>query len=132
MRRAFWFVLFLLMAVSCLDQPDCFRQNINLMGLSFKKISGGKADTLDVMVAVDAVGKFYDGVLTTGLSLPLDYLNNQTSFSFSIREKGYLADEVKTYSLVFGHDSKPQFVSEECGQRFVVSNLRINSKTFDS
>jgi hypothetical protein len=135
MKKAVWFILLLSMGVSCLDQPDCFRQNVNLMGISFKKMYDGQADTVAILSIsangfVDSV--FYDTILESSVSLPLNYLQNETTFYFSFLERGYPMDIVRNYSLLLNHESKPQFVSEECGQRFVVSGLAVIDNSFDS
>lgn len=129
MKKAILFILLLSMGVSCLDQPDCFRQNVNLMGISFKKMYDGKADTVAIL-SIDSV--FYDTLLVSSVALPLNYLENETAFSFSFLERGYPIDTVKNYSLLLNYESKPQFVSEECGQRFVVSGLEVIDNNFDS
>jgi hypothetical protein len=114
------------MAVACLDEPDCFRQNINLVGISFKKMYDGRGDTVNIWkVSADGFDSlFYDTVAVTSMSLPLNYLKNQTAFT--IESVG------RTYSLLLNHKSKTQFVSEDCGSRFVVSDLGIISQDFDS
>jgi hypothetical protein len=126
MKRIIWFVFFLIMAVACLDEPDCFRQNINLVGISFKKMYDGKGDTVNIWkVSADGFDSlFYDTVAVTNLSLPLNYLKNQTAFT--IEGVG------RTYNLFLNHKSKTQFVSEDCGSRFIVSDLEIISENFDS
>jgi hypothetical protein len=129
MKRVIWFTFFLIMAMSCLDQPDCYRQNVNLMGISFRKMYDGKADTVIVYKAYsgDAVKDtlFYDSTrqATTALSVPLDYLKDHTSFTIKLD---------RVYDLQVNHKSKIQFVSTECGSRFVVSDLAIAGSTFDS
>jgi hypothetical protein len=129
MKRVLWFAFFLIMAVSCLDEPDCYRQNLNLMGISFKKMYDGKADTVVIFKAYsgDAVMNtlFYDSTkgATTALSLPLDYLKNNTSFTI---------EGDKVYTLQVSHKSKTQFVSEDCGSRFILSDLGLISNNFDS
>jgi hypothetical protein len=127
MKKIIWFVFFLIMAMSCLDEPDCFRQNINLVGISFKKMFDGRTDTVSVWKVYADSEKdslFYEAKATTTLSLPLNYLRNETTFTIEALDK--------IYHLVLDHKSKTQFVSEDCGSRFVVSDLEIAGADFDS
>ncbi len=129
MKKVAWFVLFLLMGVSCLNEPDCFRQNINLVGISFRKMFDGKTDTVSIY---QALADGYSGILpdtfnaTSPISLPLNYLKDETTLIIKGLDR--------TYTLLLGHKSKTQFVSEDCGQRFIVSDLAILSgkEDFDS
>lgn len=123
MKRVTWFALFLVMVVSCLDQPDCYRQNLNLIGISFKKLRDGKPDTV-VLYKVfgdNSYPFFNDTVGTTNIAIPLNYLSESMTLSL----KGILKDDV----LKLGFTSKAQFVSEECGTRFIISDLKILDKT---
>lgn len=125
MKRATWFVLFLLVGVSCLDQPDCFRQNLNLIGVSFKKLHDNKVDTVALLhVSANGYdGEFYKEVLASSVSLPLNYLRDTTEFLFKISEAGYSGPVTTERILRLSHKSKVQFVSEECGQRFVITDM---------
>lgn len=136
MKKASWFILFLLMGVSCLDQPDCFRQNLNLVGVSFKKMYDGKQDTVYIFKVSSpqtSQGQlFYDTIFVTSLSLPVDYLNDQKKTNYLIYRSATDASPAK---LGVTYSSKTQFVSEDCGARFLVSGLDIiQSETsgFDS
>jgi hypothetical protein len=127
MKRAFWFPLFLIMAMSCLDEPDCYRQNLNILGITFKKMYDGTGDTVNIWKAYadgfeDSL--FYNSEGVTSLALPLNYLKTETSFTIEGVER--------TFQLFLTHQSKTQFVSEDCGSRFIVSDLVISSSTFDS
>ena len=46
MKRTGWFIFFLILAASCLDDPDCFQLNNNYLGISFYVMGSGGADTL--------------------------------------------------------------------------------------
>lgn len=136
MKKASWFILFLVMGVSCLDQPDCFRQNLNLVGISFRKMLGGQADTVYVLpVTSPGTQKdtyfLSDTVLAASLSLPVDYLNKENITTFSIVTVA--VDGTQTpHTLQVNYSSKTQFVSEDCGERFLVSGLNIIKTDFDS
>src|SRR6478609_6629896 len=89
MKKASWFILFLLMGVSCLDQPDCFRQDQNLVGISFKKMFDGQTDTVYIVKITspdthDADYHFYDTTLVTSLSLPVNFFSTVGTTTFNI------------------------------------------------
>ena len=134
MKRVVWFALFLVVGVSCLDQPDCFRQDLNLIGISFRKMYDGAADTV-VLLKVSATSTdsvFYENVYGATFSLPLNYLNTNTTFVIEQLVREYLDGMSQTDTMFLSHSSKAQFVSEDCGERFVVSNLQLLRSTYDS
>lgn len=125
-KKAAWFVFFALMAVSCLDTPDCYNLNNNIVGISFRKLADGKADTVGIY-NVSAGGTdsiFYELQLATGISLPVNYLQNQTDFTFQM--------ETGVHVLSLSYSAKAQYVSEECGERYVVSGMKLLNADFDS
>jgi hypothetical protein len=125
-RQAIWFCIFSLMAISCLDQPDCFSLNNNIVGISFKKLSNNTADTVVVRsLTADGIDSvFLTNVLATGKNIPLNLYQDSTLFMFEGLDQ--------VYDLKLKYSSKVQFVSEECGSKFVISNLQAFSETFDS
>jgi hypothetical protein len=134
MKRVVWFALFLVVGVSCLDQPDCFRQDLNLIGISFRKMYDGAADTV-VLLKVSATttdSVFYENVYGATFSLPLNYLNTNTTFVIEQLVREYLDGTSQQDTMFLTHSSKAQFVSEDCGERFVVSNLQLLRSTYDS
>ncbi|MFZ6010287.1 MAG: DUF6452 family protein [Bacteroidota bacterium] len=125
-KKVSWFIFFSLLAVSCLDEPDCFSLNNNVLGIAFKKLSDNKADTL-FFESVKADGYdsvFYPTTVATGFYLPVNYYTNETSFTL----RGF----EKEYHLSFAYSAKAQFVSEECGERFVLGDLQLLEHDFDS
>lgn len=125
-KRLLWFFVFSWMAVSCLEEPDCFGLNNNIIGISFKKLSDKKADTV-AFVMVTAAGTdsiFYETSLLTGGNFPLDYFSTGTNFTFS----GVDGD----FDLNTQYKVQTQFVSEDCGTRFVLTDLKAFSSAFDS
>lgn len=136
MKKASWFILFLLMGVSCLDQPDCFRQNLNLVGISFKKMFDGQQDTVYIYkISSPQTSQnqtFYDTIFVTSLSLPVDYLSEEKKTNYLIYRS---ATDTSPAQLGLTYSAKTQFVSEDCGARFLISGLDIiQSETsgFDS
>lgn len=128
-KKSGWFLVFLVATASCLDEPECFSLNNNIIGVSFKKMSSRQADTL-FLISLTAPGQT-DSIFVgaegpealTGLDLPLNFYEDTTDFVFAAYEGIYPFQAV--------YNTKAQFVSEECGERYVLSNLRINT-TFDS
>src|SRR6187431_2998643 len=86
MKKAHWFIIFLLFAISCLDEPDCFRLNNNIIGIAFKKMYDGKADTVGVL-GIQALSApqvdFLKGRYADGTYLPLDFFNQETAYTVS-------------------------------------------------
>lgn len=128
LKKASWFVCFLVLAMSCLDEPDCFRLNNNIIGIAFKKMIGGAADTV-ALVGVQASGTdsiFNEFILTSGIYMPLNFFATETAFSIQ-----GLDGPLRQLSV--GYDVRAQFVSEECGARYVLSNLSLlGYENFDS
>jgi hypothetical protein len=127
-KKAAWFMFFGMLASACLDEPDCYSLNNNLVGVSFERMSTSRADTL-VFTKISADGtdvqwKSIIGKSGTFVNLPLDYFKNETTFHFE-------ADD-ETFDLKLGYSAKAQFVSKECGERFVLTNLIPISHNFDS
>ena len=125
-KKVTWFLVFVVLAVSCLNDPDCYNLNNNVAGISFRKMYDGKADTIAVIDvrADDTDSVFYSYKLVSGILFPLDFLTDKTTIYFQ-RPTG-------NNKLVLSYLSKAQFVSEDCGERFVLSDLKVESSDFDS
>jgi hypothetical protein len=126
MKKGTWFIFALLLVMSCLDNPDCFQLNENVIGISFRVMGSSKSDTLFFtgirMNDTDAV--FANGVKLTGVALPLDFVTNHSEIFFS-SNRG-------EDTLHLGYKVGAQFVSEDCGSRFILSDLEILKYSFDS
>lgn len=126
MKRASWFTFLVLLSISCLDSPDCFELNYNLIGISFKVMGTGKPDTLRFdnirLSGTDSI--FIPSETATALGLPLDFTHDQTTFFFS----GYRGKD----TLEINYKVNTQFVSDDCGSRFVLTDLNFLKATFDS
>lgn len=119
------FLFCILIAASCLDEPDCFSLNNYIIGISFKKLVDSKADTVAfTRIRTVAPEVIFTGDTVSKIFLPLNYFENETSFLFESPDK--------TRLLSLGYSSKAQFVSENCGERFVLSDLKILKHSFDS
>jgi hypothetical protein len=126
LKKSSWIICFLLLAISCLDEPDCFRLNNNIVGIAFRKIRGGEADTV-ALIGVQASGTdsvFNQYVIGTDFYLPLNFFDTQTSF--------FIQGLERNYQLATSYVVKSQFVSDECGARFVLSDLSILDHDVDS
>lgn len=124
-KKSGWFLFFVVLASSCLDEPDCFSLNNNVVGIAFRKMSDGQADTVFFkQITVDGTDSVYRNTLLTAMDLPLNYYQNETAYHF----EGLTA----TYDLNFSYTAKTQFVSEDCGERFVLSGLVATAPAFDS
>ena len=125
-KKSAWFLSFLLMTAGCLDEPDCYLLNNNIIGVSFKKLENSTADT----VAITAMGTVEPPLLFSGdttltkVYLPLNYFQDETAYFFESE------DGVRTITLEYV--SQAQFVSENCGEKFVLSTLRVREHSFDS
>jgi len=124
-----WVILLLLfggLAISCLDSPDCYNLNNSTVGISFRKLFDGKSDTVALLAvrANDTDSVFYPYKLATGILFPLDFTTDHTYLYFDQPDG--------TRQLTLTYSSKVQFVSEECGERYLLSGLGVEYSDFDS
>lgn len=124
-RKGLLGLLLGLLAGGCLDQPDCFQLNNNLIYVSFTTMNG-TADAVPVISlkpdGTDSV--FYPYTLTTGFALPLNPNQDFVTYQFD----GFYNDG--TITLNYGREF--QFVTEECGSRIIYSKLLATQTGFDS
>ncbi|HYG02751.1 MAG TPA: DUF6452 family protein [Chryseosolibacter sp.] len=115
-----------LLAISCLEEPECVRINNNVAGITFRNLIDGSNQAVlwdeISMVGTDSIVSGRASV--TSFVLSLDYFNNQTTVKFRNQE---LID-----SLVLAYRVQAQFISEECGERYFLSDLKLITHTFDS
>jgi hypothetical protein len=124
-KKSVWFLVFSLLAASCLDEPDCFSLNNYIIGISFKKLADSSIDTAEFMsIRTAEPNIIFSEDTISRIILPLNYFENETSFLFESPDT--------TRILRLGYSSKAQFVSENCGERFVLSDLRVLETSFDS
>lgn len=123
--RYFLFSVLLFLG-ACLDKPDCYELNNNFVGITFKKLYDGKADTLSILgittPATDSV--FYPFVRATSLQLELNPFEPSTDFTIETL--------TGSYKFFLGYNSALKFVSEDCGISTQLSDLRVNEAEFDS
>jgi len=125
-RNGFCLFIIAAIATACLDEPDCYQLNNHIIGIAFKKLSDSRADTVSFLSfgTLEPLQAFYGDTTLSRLFLPLNYFKDETTFFF----EG--TDSIRFLRL--GYVSQPQFVSEACGEKFVLSNLRVLEHTFDS
>jgi hypothetical protein len=111
---------------SCLEVPDCVNIRNDVVGITFKSLSTNKKlDQAFDSVNVDGTPLvFYPAVTTSKIVLPLDYFNDTTFYTLHIQDT--------SYNLILSYTSQPEFISEECGERFVVGSLQVTEHSFDS
>ena len=125
-KKGAWLLILTILAAGCLDEPDCYLLNNQNIGISFKKLEDSSTDTVAVtgFGTLDPPLLFWTDTAISRLYLPLNYFQDETSFFFENPE------EVDVLRL--GYVSQAQFVSENCGEKFVLSSLRVLEHTFDS
>ena len=124
-KKRAWFLVFFLLAAACLDEPDCYNLNNYIIGISFRKLVGSTADTVAfTSIRTEAPVVIFAADTISKISLPLNYFENETTFLFENADT--------TRILRLGYSSLVQFVSENCGERFVLSDLRVLEHSFDS
>jgi hypothetical protein len=121
MKKVCWFAFLIILSVSCLDDPDCYQLHNNFVGVTFRVIGSGQVDST-YLKNVDGAGK--EGFFPY-LNYQLNYFQEQADFDFE-------GEKQKMNHLRIDYVVKNQFVSEDCGSRFVLSDVTIADHTFDS
>lgn len=122
MKKLSWFAFFLIFSAACLNDPDCFQLHNNVLGITFRVIGTGQGDSVQLKMLNEA-GEDKD-IIVTSLSTNLNYFEEQAVIPFRGPEKSNILD--------LGYTVKNQFISEECGSSFELSDLRILQHNFDS
>ncbi|MBT1707084.1 hypothetical protein KK062_02560 [Fulvivirgaceae bacterium PWU5] len=126
MKKSSWFIFFLILAVSCLDDPDCFRLNNNVVGFAFRVIGSNRADTVRlVMVNVSGTDNYVPDTVTSSVYVPINFTTDSTNVIFTYQDGS-------TRYLDLRYNLKTQFISEDCGARYEVSDLRARGTDIDS
>lgn len=133
MKKLAWFLFLLIFTLSCLNEPDCYQLNNSSVILSFKILGAGTngASVGDQFLsygikspATDGDTVFYAGEAFSSAELPLNPLEEQTTFFFD----GVYGDN----KIQIGYKRQVQFVSEDCGERYIYADLKILEYDFDS
>jgi hypothetical protein len=109
---------------ACLDEPDCFALNNNQVGITFKDIVTSQSTSIDNVAVLSDTLLLIDTASTSKIVVPLNYFEQSTTYTIPARDT--------VYQLTLGYKSQSQFVSTECGARFVIADLSIISHGFDS
>lgn len=126
-KKFFWIVFLFLGTGSCLDEPDCVNMNNGFVGISFKKMFDNKADTV-VFIGIQSPESdsiFYSYTRATAISLPLNSFATQTRYDM----EGVYGSKFVELGYV---NKSTQYVSEDCGVRYVFSDLKLLGHNFDS
>jgi len=125
MKKLSWFVCFSLFAASCLNEADCYQLNNNAVVIYFK-ILGGKVDKFELYTiqSADAGGPFLVDTVVSSVALPINPKTEETVFT--------IAGAYGDYELPVTYTRQVQFVSENCGERYVFTNLNVLENDFDS
>jgi hypothetical protein len=118
MKKLSWFVIFLVLMASCLDDPDCFQLHNDVVGVTFRVIGTGQGDSV---LLKNNQG---ENTIITSFNAKLNYFKEQEVFNFE--------GEKENHYLEFGYTVKNQFISEDCGSSFELSDLHILKHDFDS
>lgn len=127
MKKVLWVVFFFLAMGSCLDEPDCLDMSNGFVGISFKKMFDGKADTLAFIgvQSPESDSIFFSFTRATAITLPLNPFATQTRYD--------LEGVYNTYFLEMDYQlNTTQYVSEDCGTRYFFSGLEFSDYDFDS
>jgi hypothetical protein len=123
-KKISWFLFFLLFAVSCLDDPDCYLLNNDKVGISFGVLGSMAADSLRI-----------DSITLNGVPLTGDPVAAFISFEadrFETSSHIEIVSNGVTKVIDLNYVVKIQFVSEECGPRYILSDLQNTNHNFDS
>jgi hypothetical protein len=122
----------LILASSCLESAECVKSGDTTLEIDFKKLSGGKADTV-ALYYISAAGSdsvFYKtnpDVLKHVLNPVLVSVNpyaDETELTFVL--------ETGPVTLRVGYQNEVRFISEECGSDRVQRDLTVLETQFDS
>ncbi|MDH4294676.1 MAG: DUF6452 family protein, partial [Cyclobacteriaceae bacterium] len=127
MKKSIWFILFAVIAVSCLNDPDCYQLDNSEIIVNFN-VLGFAADP-DTLLDVRTSGTdsiFYQNTIGSSFKLPLNPNTKEQTYIF--RWKNGSID-----TLFLGYSAQVQFVSADCGERYVFGKLFLPlQSSFDS
>jgi len=124
MKKTGLFSFLLIIAVSCLNEPDCYQLNNNTVVIFFKIIGGGNDAVQLISVQSPDTDSIFEASTESKIVLPLNPKTEQTLYT--------LQGTDDTNTLVFGYKRQVQFVSEECGERYYYQDLNVLSHDYDS
>src|SRR5688500_2522809 len=104
MKKLGWFSFFLVFFASCLDDPDCYQLDNDIVGVTFRVMGTGKGDS--VLVKNFSTDKFEYG---PSFNYQINYFVENGQFDFEFEGK------TEPNFLSFGYTVQNQFISEDCG-----------------
>ncbi|HRI80633.1 MAG TPA: hypothetical protein PLR06_13970, partial [Cyclobacteriaceae bacterium] len=122
MKRIIWSGALSLLVLACLDSPNCGQSSNTLVGISFKTMFDGRSDTV-ALVKITASGttNVYDSAKAVSfVSLPLNYIISSSIFKIQTVSRNYTLD--------LGFKTQPKFLTEDCPERIVLSDLSIRNQ----
>lgn len=125
MKKAIWFTFLAAIAISCLDNPDCFRLTNDEFGINFRVMGFGADEKTLTNAEISGTNIVVVSKIASSIGLPLDPLNDTLKYIFN------WADGHKD-SFLLGYNAKIQFVSADCGERHVFDGLTVLENSFDS
>ena len=127
MKKTTWFLFLLFFVISCLDDPECFELKNDIIGVAFRVMGSGSLDSMflrDAYVNEIEVELAEGGQVLTNLYLPLNYFETETDFRF-VHEKVEETLKARYQRLV-------QYVADDCGPRYIISELTALGNSYDS
>ncbi len=126
-RKTSWFIFFFILTASCLDEPDCFQLNNNLLVVSFGIIGGGADQVAITGGGITSPGTdsiFYDFTLRESFQFPLNPKADNVTININ--------EFYNNHSISIDYKRQLQYVSEDCGERYFYSELAVSDHNFDS
>jgi hypothetical protein len=123
MKKTGLFSFVLIIAVSCLNEPDCYQLNNDTVVIYFRIIGGG-SDVVQLTSIQSPEAEVIFSDTASGIALPLNPKKEETLYILH----GVQVDNM----LQFGYKRQVQFVSEECGERYYFQDLDVLQHDFDS
>ena len=124
MRKTALFTFIITIAVSCLNEPDCYQLNNNTVVIFFRIIGGGDDAVELISVQSPDTDSIFAASNSSKIVLPLNPKTEETLYT--------LQGTDGTNTLLFGYKRQVQFVSESCGERYYFQDLDVLSHDFDS
>jgi hypothetical protein len=115
--------------ISCLEEPDCVNTVNNIVGVTFKNVADGKVlpqsfSRIGIGSDTASIIPFERDSIATKLFLPVDHFRDTTRYTIVIQDT--------VYQLLFKYVTQPQFVSDDCGERYVLKDMELIDSPFDS
>jgi hypothetical protein len=125
MKKTGLFTFLLIIAVSCLNEPDCYQLNNDTVAIDFRIIGGGVDNVFLTGIQSPASDvSFARDTVVQKIPLPLTPKAEETLYTISTAQGDNF--------LNFGYKRQVQFVSTECGERYYYQELNVLEHDYDS